>query len=77
MSNLHYKADGSLDMRYKSSKEYNTKNNQYSLNNNSSFDYFSPIYNNHIENNDLHYKKDGGLDMRYKSSKENNNEWQD
>lgn len=74
MSNLHYKADGSLDMRYKSSKEYNTKNNQYSLNNNSSFDYFSPIYNNHIENNDLHYKKDGGLDMRYKSSKENNNE---
>ena len=55
-SDLHYKSDGTLDMRYNSSKEVMNQ--------------ISNASNSTTENADLHYKSDGTLDMRYNSSKE-------
>ena len=64
-SDLHYKKDGSLDMRYSSSKEA------------SSSDYATSSYtatpsassSSSSSNSDMHFKKDGSMDMRYNSSK--------
>ena len=51
---LHFKRDGTLDMRYKSSKQL----------------FSSPNGENFFNHNGYHYKKDGTLDMRYKISQE-------
>ena len=57
--NLHYKKDGSLDMRFASSKEATTRTKH------------SPMLNVNADGSkNFHYKKDGSLDMRYSSSKE-------
>ena len=81
-SNLHYKKDGSLDMRYSSSKtvvaqqapssgygvSYPSPSYGSSYSSPVSNPYSSPVANPYVSN-DLHYKKDGSLDMRYASSK--------
>jgi len=82
-SNLHYKKDGSLDMRYTSSKEavgvsgsqpYGS--NDLHLKKDGSLDmrYSSSkeacgSYKTSQPSSDPHYKKDGTLDMRFSSSK--------
>lgn len=66
MSDLHYKADGSLDMRFSSSKAYVESNGGCSSN-------FGNYSNSNVSSDDLHYRKDGGLDMRYSSSKSYSN----
>lgn len=58
---LHYKANGTLDMRYSSSKAYVASHG-------SSYGYSSSSSSS--RSSDLHYRKDGQLDMRYKSSRE-------
>ena len=63
-SNLHYKKDGSLDMRYSSSQQVASSNSTpgYVLT--------QPLSSPFNSSEQLHYKKDGSLDMRYSSSKE-------
>lgn len=56
MSGLHYKKDGTLDMRYSSSRQAATAS-------------ASPSYSSR-SGGGLHYKKDGTFDMRYSSSKQ-------
>ena len=56
---MHYKADGSLDMRYSSSKSYVSSGGSI----------WGPSGRSSLSSN-LHYRKDGGLDMRYNSSKQ-------
>jgi len=59
----HFKKDGSLDMRYSSSKEAaacGTPGSSYKSSSSYSGESISG----------LHYKKDGSLDMRYSSSKQ-------
>ena len=59
-SDLHYKRDGTLDMRYSSSKAAAA----------------SPSYGSSTtspcsaSSTNMHYRRDGNLDMRYKSSKQ-------
>ena len=78
----HYKADGSLDMRYSSSKSYVSSGGSIfgpcggsslyrSSNYGSSSNYGGSSYSS-SSNNNLHYRKDGNLDMRYSSSKNYN-----
>eukprot|EP00731_Ephydatia_muelleri_P015317 Em0008g1037a len=78
-SGIHYKKDGSLDMRYNSSREYaNSYSASPSVNSSSA----SPSVNSYSKppaaspnspsvdiTSDLHYKKDGSPDKRYASSK--------
>jgi 16S rRNA C1402 N4-methylase RsmH len=52
---LHYKKDGTLDMRYTSSREASG--------------YPSSSASSSTSSDPLHYKQDGSLDMRYSSSK--------
>jgi len=59
-SGLHYKKDGSLDMRYSSSKQAAAASSPPPRAASSSTS----------SNPNLHYKKDGSLDMRYSSSKQ-------
>jgi len=61
-SGLHYKKDGSLDMRYSSSKEAAASGVGSGYGSTSSYSGGSA--------SGLHYKKDGSLDMRYSSSKQ-------
>lgn len=68
MSGFHYKANGSLDMRFSSSKSYVSSGG--SMWGPSSSSYCSPSSNFTSSNDNYHYKKDGTLDMRYKSSKD-------
>ena len=67
-SGMHYRRDGGLDMRYKSSKQardsglcdsrgFSTSSSPWGASGSSS-------------TSSMHYRKDGGLDMRYKSSKQ-------
>ena len=73
-SGLHYKNDGSLDMRYSSSKQaassgvgsgYRSSSSGISGLSGPSCSSRSPS-----SGDGLHYKKDGSLDMRYSSSKQ-------
>ncbi|CAF1411603.1 unnamed protein product [Didymodactylos carnosus] len=73
----HYKKDGSLDMRYSSSRDavasgyssssYSGYSGGYSGYSDSSSRNYSSGFNN---SSDLHYKKDGSLDLRFSSSKQ-------
>ena len=64
----HYKANGSLDMRFSSSKAYVSSGGSIwgPSSSSSSYGYSSPSTSS---SSTLHYRKDGGLDMRYSSSK--------
>ena len=69
---MHYKKDGSLDMRYSSSKasvssgSYGSNRVSYASHSNTPAHVFmSPS----SQNSAMHYKNDGSLDMRYSSSK--------
>jgi len=72
MSGFHYKKDGSLDMRYSSSRQAMSSGGGYGMSS-PSFSGFSgsSSYNSYSSPSvsGLHYKKDGSLDMRYSSSK--------
>ena len=74
---FHFKADGSLDMRYSSSKAYVASHGTSYV----SSGYSSPSYSRPApapapapapspSPSELHYKRDGSLDMRYTSSKQ-------
>ena len=76
---LHFKADGSLDMRYTSSQEYYEEHGTMwvnSSNSDSDNDDNNDTYNRNgysnqdTQDDDLHFKADGSLDMRYTSSQE-------
>ncbi|XP_055352864.1 uncharacterized protein LOC129598822 [Paramacrobiotus metropolitanus] len=58
-SDLHYKKDGSLDMRYTSSRAASTEPSVARA-----------VPTASTASSDLHYKKDGTLDMRYNSSQQ-------
>jgi len=63
---LHYKKDGTLDMRYSSSKAVAAQSNpSYNVSSGCS----RPQSASQSSSSNLHYKKDGTLDMRYSSSK--------
>ncbi|TYZ57144.1 hypothetical protein PybrP1_002776 [[Pythium] brassicae (nom. inval.)] len=75
---MHYKKDGSLDMRYSSSRAAASSSSSYGGGGGggSSFNYYSSASRYSASSNayggsssSLHYKKDGTLDMRYSSSK--------
>ena len=69
MSGLHYKKDGSLDMRYSSSRQAMSSaggSGSYS----SGFSVPSYSSSSSSSGGGLHFKKDGSLDMRYSSSKQ-------
>jgi len=72
MSGLHYKKDGSLDMRYSSSRQAMSSGGGYRSSSSSFSGYSGPSYSSHSSSSSsgLHYKKDGSLDMRYSSSKQ-------
>ena len=57
---LHYKKDGSLDMRYSTSRAAASAAPTYE----------ATVSSSKKSNDLLHYKKDGSLDMRYSSSKQ-------
>jgi len=69
MSSLHYKKDGSLDMRYSSSRQAMSSAGGYGSH---SSGFSGPSYSSSSSSSGsgLHYKKDGSLDMRYSSSKQ-------
>ncbi|GAB9464469.1 putative serine/threonine-protein kinase [Globisporangium polare] len=77
---LHYKRDGTLDMRYTSSREaVASRSYSYSTAGGGSNNYYrdthaAPSYSGRASYapapQQLHYKKDGTLDMRYSSSRE-------
>jgi predicted Ser/Thr protein kinase len=75
---LHYKKDGTLDMRYSSSKaamgySSSPRASSYgstSYSSSSSSHRSTSGYSTGSSAGDLHYKKDGSLDMRYASSKQ-------
>lgn len=60
---LHYKRDGTLDMRYTSSREAVASAGRYAAPSNSGRASYGSA-------SQLHYKRDGTLDMRYTSSRE-------
>ena len=73
---MHYKADGTLDMRYSSSKAFVASGGSpfgpscsSSTINYSSRVLSSPAKMSQQTNENLHYKRDNTLDMRYSSSK--------
>ena len=71
---MHYKKDGTLDMRYASSKAFvasggSTKGPSYNQPPSNMFSFGSSFNSPSNDFSDLHYKKDGSLDMRYKSSR--------
>jgi len=72
MSGLHYKKDGSLDMRYSSSRQAMSSGGGYGSSSSGYSGYSAPSYSSHSSSSGsgLHYKKDGSLDMRYSSSKQ-------
>ena len=72
MSGLHYKKDGSLDMRYTSSRQAMSSGGGYGASFSSSSGFSGPSYSSRSSSSSggLHYKKDGSLDMRYSSSKQ-------
>jgi len=73
MSGLHYKKDGSLDMRYSSSRQPMSSGGggyHSSVSRSSGFSGSSCSSHSSLSGSGLHYKKDGSLDMRYSSSKE-------
>ena len=71
ISGLHYKKDGSLDMRYNSSREcVNSYSASPSVNPYSVPPAASSSYPSVAAISGLHNKKDGSLDMRYNSSRE-------
>ena len=69
---LHYKKDGSLDMRYTSSREAMSSGGKYGSSSSGYSRFSGPSYSSHSASSGsgLHYKKDGSLDMRYSSSKQ-------
>lgn len=69
---LHYKKDGSLDMRYSSSKAAVASGASYGGGSSSSYSRPSSSSSSYCApsaSSGLHYKRDGTLDMRYNSSK--------
>ena len=72
MSGLHYKKDGSLDMRYSSSRQAMSSGGGYGSSLSSYSGFSGPSYSSYSPSSSsgLHYKKDGSLDMRYSSSKQ-------
>jgi len=73
MSGLHYKKDGSLDMRYSSSRQAMSSGGGsagYSGSYSSGFSVPSNSSPSSSSSYGLHFKKDGSLDMRYSSSKQ-------
>ena len=72
LSELHYKKDGSLDMRYSSSKEAMSSGRGYRSSSSSCSECCDPSCSSDSSSSssELHYKKDGTLDMRYSSSKQ-------
>jgi len=72
MSGLHYKKDGSLDMRYSSSREAMSSGGGYGSYSPSSSGFSGPSYSSSSSSSGsgLHVKKDGSLDMRYTSSRQ-------
>jgi len=72
MSDLHYKKDGSLDMRYTSSRQASGGSYGSSSSSSSFSGYSGPSYSSYSSStgSGLHHKKDGSLDMRYSSSKQ-------
>ena len=65
MSGLHYKKDGTLDMRYKSSREFVSRQSAAAAPPRPAP---QPSYT--PASSGLHYRRDGGLDKRYNSSRE-------
>ena len=72
MSGLHYKKDGSLDMRYSSSRQAMSSGGGYGSSSSSFSGYSGPSYSSYSPSSSggLHCKKDRSLDMRYSSSKQ-------
>jgi len=65
----HYKKDGSLDMRYSSSKQAASSGYGHSQSYQTAGYGHSPSYQSYRDS-DIHLKKDGTMDMRYSSSKQ-------
>jgi len=73
MSGLHYKKDGSLDMRYTSSRQaMSSGGGSGGFGGSYSSGFSVPSYSatSSSSSSGLHFKKDGSLDMRYASSKQ-------
>ena len=70
MSDLHFKKDGTLDMRYSSSRQAMSSGYGFSSSSSSGFSGSSYSPCSSSSGSGLHYKKDGSLDMRYSSSKQ-------
>ena len=70
MSDLHFKKDGTLDMRYSSSRKAMSSGYGFSSSSDSGFSGSSYSPCSSSSGSGLHYKKDGSLDMRYSSSKQ-------
>jgi predicted Ser/Thr protein kinase len=66
---LHYKKDGSLDMRYSSSRAEMSSGSAMGFGGFSGGAAYSPMYVCSSASSQMHYKKDGSLDMRYGSSR--------
>ena len=71
MSELYYKRDGSLDIRYTPSRQAMSSSGSYGSSSSGFSEYSGPTYSSYSSpSGSGHYKKDGSLDMRYFSSRE-------